>query len=90
MSDPNPNLRTMRDGMVDRLLLKMQAEAIVENEALFDDWEDSLRALPDDTPIDAEFVARQFGISQVLAQAVLNEGWGDALEPFDSEGDKDA
>ena len=80
MGEINPNLRTIRDGMVDRLLIKMQAEAIAENEELFEDWLDSLRQLPYDTWIDADFVAQQLGIPRVLAQAVLDEGWGDALE----------
>ena len=80
MGEINPNLRTIRDGMIDHFLIKREARAIVENDELFDDWVESITGLPDDPFIDAEFVAVQLGVPQVLAQAVLNAGWGDALE----------
>ena len=77
IEDVDPNLRTMMDGRVDRLLAKTTAEAI--DEWCFDEWLDSL---PKDLIVDCELLSLQFGIDAYTAQCLLNI-WGDALEPVE-------
>ena len=73
----NPNLRTMRDGVVDRALAKDMADAI--SDWCFDEW---LESLPKDLIVDCELLSLQFGIDAYTAQCLLNI-WGDALEPVE-------
>ena len=73
----NPNLRTMRDGVVDRALAKDMADAI--GDWCFEEW---LESLPFDLIVDRELLMLQFNVDTQVAQELLDL-FSDALEPVE-------